>query len=80
MDNTMFFFLGREEDDPLPRRQDREHQGREVHPGLQGRIRGDEEVDRKYPDFALTITFPRHFAASGRGVMTLATPSPPRAT
>ena len=56
--NLAVFVAGREEDDPLSRRQDREHQGREVHPGLQGRIRGDEEDHRKYPNFSLTINFP----------------------
>ena len=75
-----YFLSGREEDDPLPRRQDREHQGREVHPGLQGRIRGDEEDDRKYPDLTLTINAPRPQFALGGRLLTFWTPSQPRAT
>lgn len=42
--DLILHLLGRQEAHPLPWQQDRQHQGREVHPGHQGGVRGDEEV------------------------------------
>ena len=39
---------GRQEDDPLPRREDRVDEGRALHAGLQGGVGGDEEVHRRF--------------------------------
>ena len=52
---TNHILARREEDDPLPGGQDCQHEGGEVQPGHQGGVGGDEEVNRKYQLYYLTV-------------------------
>ena len=60
----MLFTARREEDDSLPRGKDRQHEGGEVQSGHQGGVWGDEEVNRKYELYYLTI----NIFAIGKGM------------
>ena len=60
--SSRHFFTARgEEDDSLPGGEDCQHQGREVQPGHQGGVGGDEEINRKYKPYNIMtiIIIPR---------------------